>query len=568
MKVLIQSIKRTKMKTNLLFYLIGSFLIFSNTSYAANAKNDRAQEQAAGSKIQIVCTPELESLVAGWVSSYKETQAHQDFVINSNADRVSEGSINFFTGYKPLAGSETLTDRLIVGHEIIVPVTNSRNPMMERLNKEGITAGDFSHILAAGASWDKVKKEGVQQPIRVYVADYPQLTARLAEYGGISETMISAEKAASSEALLSVIRTDIHAVGFLRLADVLTAQNNEFAEGISIIPIDKNGNGQIDRFENIYATPEELVRGAWIGKYPRKLCCEVFAAVASLPVDKASNDFLEWVIADGQQFVSSMGFSSLSTREKTAGILALRPSPPSDVTPAAPVVPHLWVMAGIALAFMVLLTFMVRAGLRHRSGIQSEDIEITSALNVNSILAPAGLFYDKTHTWAFMEQNGFVKIGVDDFLPHVTGRLSQIKMKARGEKIRKGEKILTLIREGKQLDIYSPVTGVIKEQNNLLNIEPSQINTDPYAAGWVYQVEPANWLRETKFMFMADSFRDWLEDEFVRLKDFLAASANSNSVVYNHIVLQDGGELTDNVLANLEPKVWEDFQTQFIDTSR
>ena len=69
-------------------------------------------------------------------------------------------------------------------------------------------------------------------------------------------------------------------------------------------------------------------------------------------------------------------------------------------------------------------------------------------------------------------------------------------------------------------------------------------------------------------MFMAGKFRDWLDDEFVRLKDFLAVSANSNAVVYNHIVLQDGGELTDNVLANLEPEVWEDFQTHFIDVSR
>jgi hypothetical protein len=39
-------------------------------------------------------------------------------------------------------------------------------------------------------------------------------------------------------------------------------------------------------------------------------------------------------------------------------------------------------------------------------------------------------------------------------------------------------------------------------------------------------------------------------------------------MAYSHVVLQDGGELSDNVLASLEPKVWEDFQTQFIDTSR
>jgi hypothetical protein len=39
-------------------------------------------------------------------------------------------------------------------------------------------------------------------------------------------------------------------------------------------------------------------------------------------------------------------------------------------------------------------------------------------------------------------------------------------------------------------------------------------------------------------------------------------------VVYQHIVLQDGGELKDNVLSDLGPEVWEDFQTRFIDTSK
>ena len=69
-------------------------------------------------------------------------------------------------------------------------------------------------------------------------------------------------------------------------------------------------------------------------------------------------------------------------------------------------------------------------------------------------------------------------------------------------------------------------------------------------------------------MIMADKFREWLDDEFTRLKDFMATSASSNRVVYDHIVLQDGGELTDNVLADMAPEVWEDFQNQFIDVSK
>lgn len=141
-------------------------------------------------------------------------------------------------------------------------------------------------------------------------------------------------------------------------------------------------------------------------------------------------------------------------------------------------------------------------------------------------------------------------------------------MKAPGERIRKGEKILTLMHKGKQLTIYSPVTGLIKQQNELLISNPSQLNSAPYTDGWVYQIEPANWIREISFMFMADKFRDWMKDEFARLKDFMAVVANANHVRLNQPVLQDGGELTDNVLVNQDPEVWEEFQYQFIDTSK
>jgi hypothetical protein len=102
----------------------------------------------------------------------------------------------------------------------------------------------------------------------------------------------------------------------------------------------------------------------------------------------------------------------------------------------------------------------------------------------------------------------------------------------------------------------------------LLTTASEKINTSTYSEGWVYSIEPINWMREIQFMFMADKYKEWLRDEFTRLKDFFAASARSNTAVYNHIILQDGGELTDNVLADLGPEVWEEFQTNFINTSK
>ena len=60
-----------------------------------------------------------------------------------------------------------------------------------------------------------------------------------------------------------------------------------------------------------------------------------------------------------------------------------------------------------------------------------------------------------------MEQNGIVKVGIDDFLQHITGPITRIKMKNEGDKVKKGEQILSLIQNGKQLNIYAPVSGTI-----------------------------------------------------------------------------------------------------------
>jgi glycine cleavage system H lipoate-binding protein len=196
------------------------------------------------------------------------------------------------------------------------------------------------------------------------------------------------------------------------------------------------------------------------------------------------------------------------------------------------------------------------------------DINLVPVLNEDMLAAPKGLYFDKTHTWAFMEKDGMVKVGIDDFLQHITGTITRIKMKETGEKVRKGEKILTLIQDGKQLNIYSPISGVIREQNKILVANASSINSSPYSHGWVYLIEPKNWVREIQFLFMGEKYKEWLSDEFTRLKDFFAATVKTNTAVYAHIVLQDGGELTDNVLADLGPEVWEDFQTHFIDPSK
>jgi glycine cleavage system H lipoate-binding protein len=197
-----------------------------------------------------------------------------------------------------------------------------------------------------------------------------------------------------------------------------------------------------------------------------------------------------------------------------------------------------------------------------------EIITITPAFNESTVNVPQGLFFDKAHTWAFMEEDGTIKMGIDDFMPHITGTITRVIMKEPGEMVRRGEKIVTIIRYGKQLSLYAPVSGTIKSQNDNLNRNSSLINTSPFKDGWIYRIEPKNWLREIQLMLMGENYRNWLRHEFTRLRYFFETSMKSHSTVYDHVILQDGGELRDNVLADMEPEVWEEFQSSFIDSSR
>ncbi len=224
----------------------------------------------------------------------------------------------------------------------------------------------------------------------------------------------------------------------------------------------------------------------------------------------------------------------------------------------------------ILVAFVVLsltIDAVIQYNKKKKLKVANSSLHQARMFNETSISIPKGLYFDKTHTWAFMEKNGEVKIGIDDFLLHITGPLNHVKLRNSGDKILKGEGFLSIIQNGKQLILNSPISGTIISQNTKLIDDSSSIKISPFNEGWIYMIEPTNWLRETQFLLMSDKYKEWLKNEFTRLKDFFALLGQSKNIEYATIVLQDGGELKDNILEDLAPEIWEEFQTKFINTS-
>jgi len=189
----------------------------------------------------------------------------------------------------------------------------------------------------------------------------------------------------------------------------------------------------------------------------------------------------------------------------------------------------------------------------------------SAAFSLRTLVTPAGLMYDRSHAWTFMEKDGTVKVGIDDFLQHVTGSVSRVRMKACGEKVRKGDHIVSIIQNGKKLDIQSPVSGTIVARNERLANGASILNSSPYDEGWIYSMEPDNWETESRFMIAAGKYGEYLREEFGRIRDFLAVMPGINEPRLAQVVLQDGGEFKDGLLEEFGPEIWEEFQMKFLD---
>jgi len=216
------------------------------------------------------------------------------------------------------------------------------------------------------------------------------------------------------------------------------------------------------------------------------------------------------------------------------------------------------------IAYLVVFIIFWRV-VRNPGKVLRQIRDAVSTLSAKILKIPQGIYFSKNHTWTHLGESGAAKVGLDDFLQHVIGELQLSGLKDPGDSIKKGELLAEIEQDGKQLKVYSPISGEVLETNALLAENPEMINTDPYNKGWLYQIKPSNWMKETSSCLLAEKASEWSEKEITRFKDFLSMGAmRKYSSEPAMLMLQDGGEIRDHVLSELPGEVWQDFQEEFL----
>ena len=115
---------------------------------------------------------------------------------------------------------------------------------------------------------------------------------------------------------------------------------------------------------------------------------------------------------------------------------------------------------------------------------------------VNNCNIPEDLFYviDK-HVWARVD-GGLVTVGMTDVAQNLAKSIIAVTPKRPGKTVARGRSIATVESAKWVGPVPAPVPGEIAEVNSALESSPGLINSDPYGAGWVARLRPADWAAE------------------------------------------------------------------------
>ena len=103
---------------------------------------------------------------------------------------------------------------------------------------------------------------------------------------------------------------------------------------------------------------------------------------------------------------------------------------------------------------------------------------------------PADLKYTKEHEWVRdLAAHGTVSVGITDFAQGALGDIVYVQMPKVGDTVVSG-KVCGEVESTKSVsEIFAPVTGKVIAINESLSNSPELINSDPYNAGWLVEIE-------------------------------------------------------------------------------
>jgi len=104
-------------------------------------------------------------------------------------------------------------------------------------------------------------------------------------------------------------------------------------------------------------------------------------------------------------------------------------------------------------------------------------------------LIPDALKYTKEHEWVQESSPTVIRMGITDYAQSALGDIVYVQLPKVGDVV-VADKVCGEVESTKSVsEIFSPVSGTVIAINDSLEGNPEVLNSDPYGAGWLADIE-------------------------------------------------------------------------------
>jgi glycine cleavage system H protein len=101
---------------------------------------------------------------------------------------------------------------------------------------------------------------------------------------------------------------------------------------------------------------------------------------------------------------------------------------------------------------------------------------------------PDDLRYSTDHEWAQLSGSR-VRVGITDYAQDALGDVVFVELPTVGSRVSAGDALGEVESTKSVSEVYAPIGGTVVEVNGELAGAPERMNSDPYGAGWICEIE-------------------------------------------------------------------------------
>jgi glycine cleavage system H protein len=102
---------------------------------------------------------------------------------------------------------------------------------------------------------------------------------------------------------------------------------------------------------------------------------------------------------------------------------------------------------------------------------------------------PPDLHYTTEHEWVRRTGDDIVRVGITDFAQSALGDVVFVQLPEVGAELTAGESCGEVESTKSVSDLFAPVSATVVAVNSDLDASPQLLNSDPYGAGWLLDLQ-------------------------------------------------------------------------------